>query len=116
MSLGNALLSAVSGLAVSSRGTEIVADNLANAKTPGFARREIHVSSRGQSGGVRIDGIARVVNTGLLAQQRHADAALNDSEIRLKFFQNMENVIGLPGTPGGLGSGPINWVAPTVAA
>ena len=102
MSLGNALLNAVSGLAVSSRGTELVADNLANAKTPGFARREMHVSSRGQSGGVKIDGIQRVVNTGLLAQQRRADAVRNDSGIRLKFFRDMENVIGLPGTAGGL--------------
>lgn len=102
MSLGNALLNAVTGLAISSRGTELVADNLANSKTPGFARREIHVSSRGQSGGVKIDGIERVVNTGLLAQQRRADAARNDSGIRLNFSKNMENVIGLPGTAGGL--------------
>ena len=64
MSLSNALSNAVSGIVAASRGTEVVASNLANAMTPGFARREVQLSVRpwiGGGGGVHIEGVERVV-------------------------------------------------------
>lgn len=106
MSLAKALSNAVSGLTATTRGTEIVADNLANIQTPGYARREIVLGARGlggNGGGVRIDGISRVVNAGLLAEQRLAAAAKAEASTRLDFLQKMEEVIGLPGSAGGLG-------------
>ena len=51
MSLSNALSNAVSGIVAASRGTEVVASNLANAMTPGFARREVQLSARPWIGG-----------------------------------------------------------------
>lgn len=107
MSLAKALSNAVSGLTATTRGTEVVADNLANMQTSGYARREIVLSARslsGSGGGVRIDSISRVVNAGLLAEQRIAGAAKAEASKRLDFFQRMEEVIGLPGSAGGLGS------------
>ncbi|RMC34197.1 flagellar hook-associated protein FlgK [Paracoccus alkanivorans] len=101
MGIAKALSNAVTGLAATARGTEVVADNLANAQTVGFARREMTLNSRA-SGGVRIDGIARVVNAGLLAEYRLADAAKIEASTRLDFLKKMEDTIGLPGAPGGL--------------
>ena len=46
MSLSNALSNAVSGIVAASRGTEVVASNLSNALTPGYARRELQLSTR----------------------------------------------------------------------
>lgn len=106
MSIANALSNAVSGLAAVSRGTAVVSDNLANLQTLGYARRELVLAAKGlagNSGGVRIEGISRVVNAGLLAEQRNAAAAQAEASKRLDFLQNMEDVIGLPGSPGGLG-------------
>lgn len=106
MSIANALSNAVTGLAAVSRGTEVVSDNLANLQTLGYARRELVLTSRGLAGnseGVRIEGISRVVNAGLLAEQRNAAAAKAEASKRLDFLRKMEDVIGLPGSPGGLG-------------
>ena len=72
MSLSNALSVALSGLTAASRGTEVVATNLANAMTPGFARRELQLSPQAHAsgGGVQIDGVARVIRSAVLALAR----------------------------------------------
>lgn len=106
MSIARALSNAVSGLTAVSRGTETVAANLANASTPGYARREVVLSPQGlgaNSGGVRIHGIARIVNAGLLAETRLAEAARSEAAVKLAFTKEMETVIGLPGEAGSLG-------------
>ena len=41
MSIARALSNAMSGLTATARGTETVAANMANAMTPGYARREL---------------------------------------------------------------------------
>lgn len=105
MSLATALSNAISGLGATSRGTQVVSDNLSNIKTEGFARRELKqtaISYAGAGGGVRVDGIARVVNTALLAEFRSAGASATEADIRTVFFQKMEKLVGLPGDPQGL--------------
>lgn len=107
MSITKALSNAVSGLTATARGTETVAANLANVMTPGYARREMNVSAQtlgGAGGGVRIDGVTRAINAGLLAETRLADAASAEAATRLEFAQSMEDVVGLPGAPAGLGT------------
>ncbi|WP_170166992.1 flagellar hook-associated protein FlgK [Paracoccus methylarcula] len=106
MSLAKALSNAATGLSAVARGTGVVSDNLANIQTPGFARREMVLQARslgGNGGGVRIDNISRVVNAGLLAEQRLAGAARAEASKRLEFLQKVEDVIGVPGSVGGLG-------------
>ena len=84
MSISSALGNAVSGLTASSRLAETVADNLANAMTEGFARREATLSSLvngGYGNGVGIAGISRVTNPAVTAIRRSAgadSAAAND--------------------------------------
>lgn len=106
MSITQALATAVSGLTVSGRGTETVASNLANIMTPGFARREMDITSRNTAvslGGVRVEGIKRIVNMTLLAETRAASSAQTDADTRAQFLQGMERLSGIAGEPGSLG-------------
>ena len=68
MSITSALNSAISGLNVTSRAADVVSSNLANALTPGYGRRELEVQSLvGGSPGVRVVGITRNVDEGVIA-------------------------------------------------
>ncbi|MGR3249794.1 MAG: FlgK family flagellar hook-associated protein [Paracoccus sp. (in: a-proteobacteria)] len=102
MSIANAISNAMSGLVATARGTETIAANLANVMTPGYARRELAVGPQGFGGGVRIDGITRIVNASLLSESRLAASAVGDSSTRAAFFGRIEGVIGLPGGDGAL--------------
>lgn len=96
MSIAKALSNAVSGLTATARGTEIVAANLANVMTPGYARRDMQTSPH-LFGGVRIDGVVRVVNDALLSEARLAGAAAREAEVRGVALSRMEAAVGLPG-------------------
>ncbi|PTV95221.1 flagellar hook-associated protein 1 FlgK [Rhodobacter aestuarii] len=100
-----ALNNAVTGLTAASRAAEVVSSNVANAMTEGYARREISLSSDtlgGDGGGVRINGINRMVNETLLQDKRLADAAAADATARTTFYADLENQIGDPTTEGSL--------------
>ena len=59
MSISGALNNAASGLAASARLADTIANNVANAMTPGFARRTTELSSLalgGYGSGVRVGG------------------------------------------------------------
>lgn len=97
MSIAKAISNAMTGLGATARGTETVASNLANVMTPGYARREVSTSANSLGGGVRIDGIARIVNASLVSEVRLASSAVGDAATRAGFHTRMEGVIGLPG-------------------
>lgn len=105
MSLSNALTNAVSGLVAASRGTEVVASNLANATTPGYARRELQRAARpliSGGGGVHVDGAVRVVRGSVLAQGRLASAETARSETLASFHKSVADSLGVPGEAGAL--------------
>ncbi|MGL4309286.1 MAG: flagellar hook-associated protein FlgK [Paracoccaceae bacterium] len=105
MSVTAALSNALSGLTAASRGAEVVSANVANARTEGYARRELNLSARslgGNGSGVQIDGITRAVDQSLLNDRRIAVSARDATAIRADFFAAMENAIGLPGETGAL--------------
>ena len=107
MSIARALGNAISGLTATARGTEAVAANLANASTPGYARRDLVVSAQtagGNAGGVRVDGVTRAVNASVLSESRLAEAARADATTRLDFATRIEDAIGIAGNTGSLGS------------
>ena len=90
MSIGGTLASALSGLTASAKAAELVSSNIANATTPGYARREIVLGSRvvGTSGqGVQIVGITRSVNLPLLGDRRLAQATAGDARLACRVFQ-----------------------------
>lgn len=99
MSIANALNNAISGLTAASRGTEVVSSNLANALTPGYARRELDLSPRihsGNGGGVHVDGVSRIISNTVLADYRNASAALGRSSVTADFYTKLETAIGQP--------------------
>ncbi|WP_313351038.1 flagellar hook-associated protein FlgK [Paracoccus sp. (in: a-proteobacteria)] len=96
MSISSAISNAVSGLTAASRGTEIVSSNIANALTPGYARRELDLSSRlfERGGGVTINGVSRLLTAGLVADNRLAIADLGSSRTAAAFHTVMEKAFG----------------------
>lgn len=97
MSLAAALNSATSGLGVASRGTEVVAGNIANAMTPGYARREAVVTSLTE-GGVRLASINRAVTASLVSDGREAGAGFSHARTLAAFYTNLEAVTGIAGS------------------
>lgn len=103
MSLTAAMNSAVSGLGAVTRATELVANNIANAATPGYGRRTLALSSYGGGlSGVRVMGVVRQSDPILASQRRDADAQLAQADVRTSFFQAVSREIGAPGDIYGL--------------
>lgn len=105
MSITSALSSALSGLSVTSRQAEILSSNVANAATPGYARRELGLRSTilaGTGQGVAATGVTRNVDRALLAERRLAQAGDGDRSIRSAFLQRVEKRLGSPDDPGSL--------------
>jgi flagellar hook-associated protein 1 len=107
MSLSHSLASALTGLNASSKAAEIVAANISNASTPGYARRDVIVTAQtvgSRSGGVEIVGIDRFVNSVAIADRRIATAAAGAGSTTAQFFKSVETKLGLPTQPGSLSS------------
>lgn len=104
MSITGAMNAAISGLRAVSLGTEIVSNNISNALTESYGARSMDLSalSYGATGGVRIDGISRRVNEGVLADLRSADAAQQNTQAAVSFFLQLEDSIGVAGDENGL--------------
>lgn len=105
MSISTAFANALSGLNASARAAQVTSSNVANAMTEGYARRELVVSSvslGGTGGGVRVVGVARQVNQGVLADRRLADATLGKETVRRDFLQRVETAIGTPEDAGSM--------------
>lgn len=101
MSLSQSLSNALSGLTAASRMAEVVSANLANALTDGYGRRAVALSARTtgtQGAGVRIDGIARIVDRGVLADRRAAGAALSGRSLTTEALVRVETAIGAAGS------------------
>ncbi|MCD1625021.1 flagellar hook-associated protein FlgK [Seohaeicola saemankumensis] len=97
MSISGALSNALSGLTAASRSAEVVASNIANAATEGYATRSVSLSSRqGTTGGVRIDDIQRFVDKALLAERRLADADHEHSKALSQTFKRVAALFGSP--------------------
>ena len=105
MSLTYSITNAMSGLVATSRSAEVVSNNVANATTEGYARREIDLSARnvgGRGAGVSVDGVRRVVDEALLRDRRLADASVGDSSVKSEFYASLERLIGTPEDGGSL--------------
>ena len=104
MTISGALSNAMSGLRAAGRGAEVVSSNIANALTPGYGRRSLSLSSAtsGAGGGVRIDGISRIVDAGLAADRRLAEAQQLNTQGTADFFKKFEALLGTPDNPSSL--------------
>lgn len=105
MSVTSALAGALSGLSATSRQAEILSSNVANATTPGYARRQVSLGSAvlaGHGQGVQINGVIRDVDRHLLGERRLAQAGGGDRDVRAEFLKRLEQSLGTPDSEGSL--------------
>jgi len=105
MSISHALSNALTGLSAASRMAEVVSSNLSNVLTDGYGRRQVNLSAQsvgGRGAGVSVDGIARVVDRGVLAERRSAEAAQSRTTLLAETYGRLEMLIGTPGEAGSL--------------
>jgi flagellar hook-associated protein 1 len=105
MSVTSALSGALSGLSAASRQAEILSSNVANATTPGYARRQVGLGSAvlaGAGQGVQILGVTRDVDRHLLGERRIAEAGGGDRDVRADFLKRVEQSLGTPDSAGSL--------------
>ncbi|MBK6468841.1 MAG: flagellar hook-associated protein FlgK [Rhodobacter sp.] len=99
MSVTSALSSALTGLTATSRQAEIVSSNVANASTPGYARRSVSLSAHvlgGSGQGVMVGGVQRQIDQYLINDRRGAQAAAGDRNVRADFMKRLETIFGRP--------------------
>jgi len=101
MTLTSALGNALTGLAANARRTDVIAGNLANMQTPGYAPRVLGAEAL-LDGGVRVTGITRRLDPVLLGDRRLADSAAAGAETRAAFAAAVAREIPTADTPGSL--------------
>lgn len=102
MSIASALNNAGSGLAAAARAIQVASGNVANALTPGYAPRALHLSAATSGAGVRVAGVERQTDPVLQGLLRTAGAAAAGSASQTRFWAAVETGIGLPGAAGSL--------------
>lgn len=102
MALSSALNAALSGLSVSARRAEVVSANIANAATPGYGRRELLVQSDALAPGLRMLGLDRRADPGLLTERRSASAQADGAAYLSEQWLRLERAFGQPGEAGSL--------------
>jgi len=106
MSISSVLNNAISGLNVTQRGLDVVADNIANSETEGFTRRRLiqtenFVDSSG-SGGVRAVAVDRILNQQVQSQLREFGGINVNNQIIADFLGRLDIAFGEPGSPAAL--------------
>jgi flagellar hook-associated protein 1 FlgK len=99
MTIAGSLNNALSGLTATARATEVVSSNVANANTPGYATRQLEVSSQylgGTTGGVKVNGVLRNVDQGVINDRILSDASMGHDSAVAKFLTSLEDIIGTP--------------------
>jgi flagellar hook-associated protein 1 FlgK len=107
MSVTSALHAALSGITANARQAEALSSNVANATTPGYARRSVSLSAQALGGtgqGVTVNGITRDVDLFLLNDRRSAEANAADRGTRSGFLARLEDILGDPQDQGSLGA------------
>lgn len=101
MSITGAMSNAVMGLRAAGRGAEVISDNIANALTPGYGRRELILGSSAL-GGVQTLGVLRHVDAGLASDKRLSEAADANAQSAVDFLSRIERLLSTPDDPSSL--------------
>ncbi len=100
MSISSALNSALSGLTAAGRASEIVSENIANVMTPGYARRSLELASAVDTGpGVKVVGVRRHADPGIISERRGADAEFASAKVLADFHARFEALVGTATDP-----------------
>ncbi|MEO0860968.1 MAG: flagellar hook-associated protein FlgK [Pseudomonadota bacterium] len=101
MSLSASLNTALAGLGLSSRRAEVIASNVANADTPGYARRRLLAGGVGL-GPIGGASVGRDVSPQLQALRRDAQSGAANASVGQSFTARVDQLLGDPGDPGSL--------------
>ncbi|WP_371156746.1 flagellar basal body protein [Jannaschia sp. 2305UL9-9] len=102
MSLSASLNNALTGLGLSSRRAEIIASNVANADTPGYARRQLVTSGTTTGVPAGRTSVVRDVDPTLQGMRRDAQAKTAEASVGQAFHTRFEAAIGDPDQSGSL--------------
>ena len=105
MSISRALSNAYSGLSAATARANITSNNIANANTPGYVRRDILLAERtigGIGNGVNIAAITRAQDFALTGERRDAYGAAGRSDIISRGYTELNIALGEPGDGFGL--------------
>jgi len=98
MGLTTAISAALSGLQATQQGLNLVADNVANANTPGYVRKTVQLVNTGAgSVGVQVVGISRELDQLVQRQLRSELAGGNYASTVNAFYQQVSQIFGTPG-------------------
>ncbi|HSS13066.1 MAG TPA: flagellar hook-associated protein FlgK, partial [Rhizomicrobium sp.] len=107
MSLNGIAASAISALKTNQAALGVVANNVSNLNTPGYARRIVNqqtLSAGGQLMGVDIATIQRVSNQFLAQEQLSAGGAASQYDTMAGLFSQLNGLLGSPGDNQSLGT------------
>jgi flagellar hook-associated protein 1 FlgK len=107
VSLNGILSSALSALQTNSAALNVVANNVSNLNTPGYARRIVNEqawSAGGQLEGVSIADVQRVVNQFLQQESLYAGAASSQYSAQSNVYSQLDGFLGQPGSSTSLNS------------
>ena len=111
VSLNGIAASAVSALKTNSAALSVVANNVANLNTPGYARRVVNQSTLAIGGalaGVDIASVQRVTNEFLAQEQLSAGGTASQYDTMAGLFSQLNGLLGGPGDNQSLATGLTN--------
>ena len=111
MSLNGIAGSAVSALKTNSAALSVVANNVSNINTPGYARRVVNqttLTAAGQLMGVDIQSVQRITSQYLAQEQLAAGASSSQYDTMSNLFDQLNGVLGGPGDNQSLATGLTN--------
>mgnify|MGYP003627692307 CR=1 FL=1 len=97
MTISSALSSALSGLLANQRQADVSAQNIANATTPGYSRREVEVDplvAGGRGQGVRVTAVRRQVDLLLIRDTRLEQARLEFATANADAYTRVADAVG----------------------
>ena len=114
MSLNGIAATALSALKTNSAALGVVANNVTNLNTPGYARRVVNLStlaSNGQLMGVDIASVQRVVDQFLSQESYAASGSSSQYDTEASLFSQLNGQLGGPGDNQSLSTGLTNLAA-----
>lgn len=119
MSISSALNNALTGLNAASRSAELISNNVANALTPGYARRSIELSAAnvgGRGAGVAVSGIRLEQDLVAISSRRLTDADIGAAVVRSSTLAQLTAALGTPDQPGALATRAVEFESALIAA
>ncbi|AZV80109.1 flagellar hook-associated protein FlgK [Parasedimentitalea marina] len=94
MSITSAFNTAMTGLTAAGLASSVVSENLANALTPGYAKRTLDLSSNASTVGVQVVGINRNIDPAIQSGRRSTEAELGNAQVQADFYSQLTTLVG----------------------